>query len=697
MKFFMTLTLIFTAIANVRAADDYDVVVYGGTSAGVTAAVQAARMDHSVILISPAEHLGGITSSGLGATDSGRKTAIGGLSLEFYQRIHDYYEHSEAWIREDDTDFKGFDPDAKTMWRFEPHVAELVFEEMIKEAGVPVVRDAWLDRDDGVSMKDGRIISITTLDGTTYRGKMFIDATYEGDLMAAAGVSYTVGRESNDQYNEFLNGVQVRATNTRVGDHYIPVDPYIVPGDPTSGMLPGIHPGGPGEENSADEYVQAYCFRLCTTDVPENRVEWPKPKGYDPGRYELLLRWMESGQAFFPLNPRRMPNRKTDTNNHGFALMSTDYIGGNYDYPEASYQEREAIVADHVRYTQGLMWTLANHPRVPKNIRDRVRAWGLAKDEFQDNGNWPYRLYIREARRMIGDYVMTAHDARRTRTTSRPIGLGSYSLDSHHVQRYVAETGFARNEGNTYASTGGPYQIAYGSITPKREECENMLVPVCLSSSHIAYGSIRMEPVFMILGQSAATAAVQAINEDVSVQGINYEKLCERLLADGQVLVPPGEMPPPKPPVVRLDLKTLQGIVIDDSQAKLMGDWTNNDKTRPFLGDDYHHNGNSKTPMTARFRAKLPATGRYEVRLAYPAHANRATNTPVTIHHANGTETVRIDQREPAVNRRGRLRSLGTFRFTTSQPAVVVIGTNGADGYVVVDAVQFVPVKNSNK
>ena len=697
MRFLTVLLMLLPAVMLpkpvIAEAETYDVVVYGGTSAGVVAAVQAARMDRSVVLVSPAEHLGGLSSSGLGRTDTGDKSVIGGLSREFYSRIHDYYEQEEAWNREEPGDFRGFRPNAETMWLFEPHVAEQVFEDMIAEAGVPVVRDAWLDREDGVEMQDGRIASITTLGGETYRGKMFIDATYEGDLMAAAGVSYTVGRESNDKYNETLNGVQVRATNKRVGDHYRPVDPYVTPGEPASGLLPGVHPGGPGEEHSADDRVQAYCFRLCTTDVEANRVDWPKPEDYDPARYELLLRWCDTGRTFFPLNPSRMPNRKTDTNNHGFALMSTDYIGGNYEYPEASYEERARIVADHESYTKGLMWTLANHPRVPEKIRERVSRWGLAADEFEENGNWPYKLYIREARRMIGDYVMTAHDARRMRTTPEPIGLGSYSLDSHHVQRYVAETGYVRNEGNTYAATGGPYQIAYPSITPQPDECENLLVPVCLSSSHIAYGSIRMEPVFMILGQSAGAAAVHAIEEDAPVQEIDYERLRERLLEDGQVLTPPGGMPPPRPPQVELNPEELIGIVVDDTDAQLAGGWTSNDATEPFVGDGYHHDDNSSQKMTARFTADLPEDGRYEVRIAYPAHGNRATNTSVTIHHAGGQKNLRIDQRKPAV-RGEALRSLGTYRFTANEPAAVVISNEGADGYVVIDAVQFVPAES---
>ena len=691
MRSLSTLVLMFAVAASATAANPpqtYDLVIYGGTSAGVAAAVQAARMDHSVILISPAEHLGGLTSSGLGATDSGSKSAIGGISHEFYARIHDHYRQSEAWEEGNQKDFSGYDPNAETMWVFEPHVAEQIFEDFIAESEVPVVRDAWIDRDSGVTMKNGRIVAITTLDGKTYHGKMFIDATYEGDLMAVAGVSYTTGRESNEKYDESLNGVQ---PDEMVYHHFVKnVSPYIVPGDPSSGLLPHVHGDPRGEKGSGDHRVQAYCYRMCMTDAPENRVDWPKPEGYDPIEYELLLRNFDAGdhRPMFILS--RMPNRKTDTNNKG--PFSTDNIGKNYDYPEASYKERAEIALAHERYQKGLMWTLAHNPRVPEKIQNIARTWGLSADEFQDNGNWPYKLYIREARRMLSEYVMTEHDIRRTRKTPQPIGLGSYSMDSHNTQRYVTEEGYVQNEGDVQVSPGGPYQIAYPAITPKPEECENLLVPVCLSASHIAYGSIRMEPVFMILGQSAATAALQAIDNDVSVQEIDYGQLRERLLADGQVLVPPGGLPPAKPPVVPLDPEKLPGVVIDDSEAELNGNWSVGNVTGPFVGKGYRHNSDASETKSASFSAALPAAGKYEVRVSYPAYPNRATNTPVTIHHADGEKTVRINQRERG-EVQGLFHSVGTYRFAKDEPAVVVIGTQDANGHVLVDAVQFVPVK----
>ncbi|MBN2415433.1 FAD-dependent oxidoreductase [bacterium] len=496
----------------------YDLVIYGPTSAGVMAAVQASRMGKSVILVGPDTHLGGLSSGGLGATDIGNKAAIGGLAREFYKRLGAHYSKPE-------------------MWTFEPHVAEKVFEEFVAENKIRVLREERLDRRPGrgVAMKDGRIVSITMRSGRTVTGKMFIDATYEGDLMAAAGVSYTLGREANSEYGETLNGVATEQARYHQFDE--PVDPYVSPGDPASGLLPGIHDGSPGEDGAADTRIQAYCFRMCLTDVPENRVPFPKPKGYDPRRYELLLRTIlaganRHGAGYFTTTP--MPNGKTDSNNAG--PFSTDNIGMNYAYPEAGYAARERIIEEHALYQKGFMWFLANDPRVPEPLRKEMGRWGLAKDEFTDNGNWPHQLYIREARRMTSAYVMTQHNCQGTITVDNPIGMGAYTMDSHHVQRYVDAHGAVRNEGDVEVGGFGPYPIAYGAIVPKRGECANLLVPVCLSATHIAFGSIRMEPVFMVLGQSAATAAVQAIDAGCAVQDVDYPALRDRLLADGQVL-----------------------------------------------------------------------------------------------------------------------------------------------------------------
>jgi len=517
------------------AAVEADLIVYGGTSAGIAAAVQSARMGKSVVLISPTQRLGGLTTGGLGATDSGNKAVIGGFAREFYRRLKKHYDQPAAWTLVNRDKYANYRAADDAMWMFEPHVAEEVLETMLREANVNVVREQRLVRTEGGVTKDGkRIVAIRTdPSGHEYRGKMFIDATYEGDLMAAAGVSYTVGRESNAAYGETCNGVQ-KAKNVKNHRFLVPVDPYKTPGDPASGLVAGVHGDPPGEDGEGDHRVQAYCFRMCMSNVPENRTPFPKPEGYDEARYELLLRNFEAGDLRIPFHALMMPNGKTDTNNSG--AFSTDNIGMNYDYPEASYERRAEIVREHEAYQKGLMWTLANHPRVPEEVRQHMAQWGLAKDEFTDNGNWPTELYVREARRMVSDYVVTEHDARLARKCEDPVGMGSYNMDSHNVQRYVDADGHAANEGDVQVPPSGPYAISYRAIVPRRGEAENLLVPVCLSASHIAYGSIRMEPVFFILGQSAATAACQAIDANIPVQDVPYDKLRERLLADGQVL-----------------------------------------------------------------------------------------------------------------------------------------------------------------
>ncbi len=539
-----TLTLLFGCSSKTESSGEgetrtADVIIYGGTAAAVTAAVQVKKMGKSVIVVSPDKHLGGLSAGGLGFTDTGNKSVIGGLAREFYHRLYQHYQQDSSWLWQKKEEYgnKGqgtlaMDGENRTMWIFEPHAAEQIFEDFIKENDITVYRDEWLDRGAfGVGMEDEVIRYIKTLSGNTYEGQMFIDATYEGDLMAAAGVSYHVGREANEVYGEKWNGVQ---TEVFQHGHYFKSDisPYKVAGDPSSGLLPEVSNQPPGQYGSGDNKIQAYCFRLCMTDKPENRLPFPKPEGYDPARYELLGRVYDSGwrETFDKFD--RIPNRKTDTNNHG--PFSSDYIGKNYDYPEASYERRKEIVEDHRKYQQGLLYFMQNDPRMPTDVQKEFKEWGLAKDEFTDNDNWPHQIYVREARRMIGQEVMTEQHTLGTKPVTNSVGMGSYSLDSHNAQRYIKDDGFVQNEGDIGVKPKQPYSIFYGSILPKESECKNLLVPVAVSSSHIAFGSIRMEPVFMILGQSAAAAAVLAIDNKVTPQQLPYDKLREVLLQEGQ-------------------------------------------------------------------------------------------------------------------------------------------------------------------
>ncbi len=490
-----------------------DIAIYGATPAGVAAAIAIAREGASVVIAELGGRVGGLTASGLGATDIGNKFAIGGIAREFYRRLGQRYGQPEAWT-------------------FEPHAAEALFLEMLGEAKVPVRFRQALTQ---VRKRGNEITELEMEDGTCYRARAFIDASYEGDLMARAGVSYTVGREANAVYDELLNGIQFGQPHHNFRRF---VDPYKIAGDPRSGLCAGIDADASGVQGEGDARVQAYNFRLCLTREEANRLPFPCPPGYDPERYELLRRYLATGVWDVLHLSRAMPHGKTDTNNYGG--FSTDHIGASHDWPEASYARREAIFQDHVAYTSGLLYFLTHDPGVPTRVREEASQWGLAKDEFTATGGWPHALYIREARRMLSDYVMTEHDAVGTRRVADGVGLAAYTMDSHHCRR-VVRAGRVCNEGDVQVGGSAPYPVSYRSICPREAECGNLLVPWCLSASHIAFGSIRMEPVGMVLGHSAAVAALHALREGAPVQRVEVAALQTALRAQGQVLeVPPG-------------------------------------------------------------------------------------------------------------------------------------------------------------
>jgi hypothetical protein len=515
----------------------YDVVVYGDSSGAVIAAVAAKREGRSVILVNPTVFPGGMSSSGLGATDFlGKRNTFGGIASEFYDGIAVAY--GTNYVRS-----------------FEPHVGKQVFEKMIADAGVTVVYNEKLDRisGKGVTMDGKRIAAITTLSGKTYRGKMFIDATYVGDLMAAAGVTYTVGRERESQYGEDMAGVRRGDTKPRVHytqgdkDHFIEeVDAYVKPGDTNSGLLPRVLKIENLKNGQGDKKIQAYNYRVCLTTDPTLRIPIEKPAGYREIDHELLLRNFDAGDDRLPalIEPLAGGKKKVDWNN--MHAVGSDHPGGNWDYPEASYERRHEIEKEHETYIRGFLWTMANNPRVPEAIRKKTAAYGLPKDEFTDNGGWPWMIYIREARRMVGDYVMTQHDCEGKKSAPDPVGLGSFGMDSHVVQHFVTESGHANSDGVIWRVPPKPYGISYRSIIPRKGECENLFSPICLSASHVAHGSIRMEPVFMALSQSAAVAAGLAIDKNVSVQDVAYPALHEKLLAAKQI-VDVSQVPASKP------------------------------------------------------------------------------------------------------------------------------------------------------
>lgn len=714
-RFFFVGLTVFAASTVFSAVIETDICVYGGTSGGIAAAVQAKRMGKSVVIVEPGRYLGGLTTGGLGATDIGNKAAVGGISREFYHRIARHYAKDSSWTFESRADYftkrgsgqsKASDLGATnaTMWTFEPSVADKVFAEMLAEAKVTT----HFSRPLAMVRKDGaKIVEITAENGDVFRAKMFIDATYEGDLMALAGVSFHVGREANSVYGETLNGVRSRTPHHQFT---VAVDPFVKPGDPASGLLPFIQSGSLDVEGAGDRKIQAYNYRLCFTTNEANRLPAKKPEGmvatsfesllraangrlpvtppadYSAAKFELLGRYLEAlvaagkkptlGQFW---NPIWMPNHKTDINNNGG--FSTDYIGFNWSYADATPAERGRMDREHENYIRGFLTFLATDARVPESMRLDMQKWGPAKDEFRDTEGWPRQLYIREARRLVSDYVMSEKNCRGVEVVDDSVGLAAYNMDSHNIQRIV-RNGRVENEGDVQVAPMKPYPISYRSLVPREAECSNLLVPVCLAASHIAYGSIRMEPVFMILGQSAATAAAMAIDDNVSAQKVSYARLGARLIADQQVLAWTNVATAR----VVASLPRLDGIVIDDEEAFATGDWVVSSSLPNAAGAGYRHDENkNKGQSSLTFSPKIPAAARYEISLIYVPNSNRAGNVPVSVS-VNGKIL-----NESSLNQKiGPGKSnLGSYELKADSKLVVRVGNEGTDGYVVVDGIQL--------
>lgn len=641
-----------------------DVCVYGGTSSGVIAAYAVAKQGKKVLLVEPAYRLGGLSSGGLGMTDIGNKQVVKGLSLDFYRRVGQHYGALEQWI-------------------FEPSVAESIFKGYIERGQVEVL---YGHRILEATKQDTQLTSIKLENvekfcgRATVKAKVYIDCSYEGDLMARSGVSYTVGREPNSQYNENWNGVQMRQY------HQFPdgVDPYVVEGDPESGLLWGISPESLAEQGSGDSKVQAYNYRMCLTDVKENAIPITRPDDYDSTKYELLLRLIKAkgdNSIHSYLHFSHMPNRKTDINNNGG--FSSDMIGMNHNYPEASYKEREKIIEAHRSYTFGLLWFLGHDERVPEKIRNEMLRWGLPKDEYVEYGHWTPQLYIREARRMVGEYVTTQANCDNRTTVEDGIGMAAYTMDSHNCQRVViVKDGKAmvKNEGDVQIHGGLPYDISYRSITPKREECSNLLVPVCLSASHIAYGSIRMEPVFMLLGQSAAKAACLAIDGGVKVQEVDYRDI-QRMyevdpLLDG----------------------TAADIVIDDTAIEVdeKSDWKRI-KANNGYGRSYFTLDPVRGERRLRFPFEVKESGKYKVYTYYINLWNAGTKvTELELFDGKQKQTLWLDAAKIVVKGQtsGEWVLLGEYELSAGEKGYVDFTNNGkVTGKVVADAVLLVKSK----
>lgn len=664
------------ALTSASFALDSDVVIYGGTPAGLAAGIVAAREGASVVVIEPTQWIGGMVTGGLSRSDVGKEQTIGGFPREFFTRAAASKEGTH-------------------MWYAEPKVNMAAFQAMLKEAGVKVVTAQGLK---SITKEGARITSLTTADGTTYTGKMFIDAGYEGDLMAAAKVSYIVGRESRAQHGEPLAGyhpMPIRPRTVEVmesdcpsiggtGPSYIHGTPASISGVDADGKpIFGVYPADkklqPGD---ADHRTQAYNFRICVTQRPDIFVPFPKPANYDPSRYELLLRLIKAfpGVRFGRLfHIGSTSHGKYDLNAQG--LFSTDYPGANFDYPDGDAATRARIWQDHIDFTQGMFWFLGHDERVPQSLREQALSWGLCKDEFADNNHWPYALYVREGRRMIGEYIMVQKDLQTDIFKEDGVGMGSFLIDCHIVQRILAEDGTVRDEGSFQDTPALPYQIPYRSLTPKRAECENLLVPVCLSASHIAYCSLRMEPVYMALGHASGLAAVQAMRASQSVQGIDVKALRQKLLEQKAVL----ELEE----LARMVRSAkLPGIVMDDAQAEKEGHWTGSAYGTPVDGASVHDANSEKGRLSITYKLPVPRSGTYEVRVSYASAPNRASNVPVTIEHAGGKDTVTVNQKkQPAID--GLFVSLGEYRFEAGKPAVIIVRNDGTDGIAGADAVQL--------
>ena len=652
------------SISFSQTSEEVDVCVYGGTSAGVIAAYTARSLGKTVLLIEPGRHLGGLSAGGLGYTDIGNKYAVTGLARDFYRRIGTHYGKFEQWI-------------------FEPHVAEKIFHEYINSAKVNV----WYDhRITTASKLNGVIqqielensVSPSTASKRMVRAKMFIDCSYEGDLMAKAGVSYTVGRESNEQYKETYNGFQLRDKHQFVEG----IDPYKIKGQPESGLLWGISSAAPSGTGTGDKKVQAYNFRICLSRDPQNKIVITRPPDYDSSRYELLLRMLEKepNRPFnLILKPDIMPNNKTDINNNG--PFSTDMIGVNYDYPEADYIKRATIIKDLENYNRGLLYFIGNDSRMPQHLRDEMLKWGYPKDEYVDNGNWSHQAYIREARRMIGEYVMTQHNCEGRETVNDGVGMAAYTMDSHNIQRIVVN-GMVKNEGDVQVGGFPPYPISYRSIIPKESDCKNLFVPVCLSATHIAYGSIRMEPVFMVLAQSAATAAIQAIDKKISVQQIDVQHIQKALkenpLADG----------------------TTREILIDNDDkgsVTLVGSWTTL-KNAPgcygpsLLSSSY---GEKSKIRSVKFSTLIEKDGTYEVYIYLPRTAGASSTVEVVFYDGKRrhTQDLKPNQLKIEGQTSGEWMLLGQYDMEKDERPYVEVSTRGANGTVVADAVLISPVR----
>jgi hypothetical protein len=639
---------------------NYDLVVYGGTASGVMAAYAAGKEGMKAALLVQGKHVGGLTASGLGWVDVDMTQAIGGYTLDFFKRVSKSYRTPQP------------------LFKLTPSVAEKIFLQMAKEAGVAIFYDARLIEKKGVVLNGKKIEKLLLENKMQFKAPVFIDATYEGDLMAWANVPYTVGRESRSQYGESEAGRGTRG--------YQPVQlsaGRVAEIKELAKQFPlDYHFGEAIPEGAGDDKIQAYTFRLTLTTKAGNKVPFRKPAKYNPRRYATLLNDIITRQItrFDKVcTVNLLPDEKTDINH-------LDLDNASHNYPDGSYAQRNYLWQYHKDYEEGLLYFVANDPQVPEALRKDAQRYGFAKDEFTDNNNWPYLLYAREGRRMTGAYVMKQQDSWEHVKKEDVIGMGSYFLDSHDVQKTITADHHQFVEGGFRHIPYKPYQVPYRSLTPMQRDCENLYVTICLSASHVIYGSLRMEPIFMVIGHAAGTAATMAVKNKVAVQQVNIKTLQQKLLQQGQVFDFPLEADS------YLEKHTFSGIIIDDFEAAVTGKWVwgRSQRSLPFLMGGYQTVAQSPRETASHtYTPQIPESGNYEVYVMYVADKNKARDVRIILNTADGEKIITVDMSQKPAD--GYWLSLGKFRFNKGNEGKVKISNEGSYGGIVcADAVRFV-------
>lgn len=673
------------AVTSAQANDSHqaDVIVYGSTPGGFCAAIAAAREGASVILLEPTDHVGAMSTGGLSHCDSNQmvRSTLMGLFDEWHTRI--VKDYTDRGLQ------APYNPAKKdqSRWTFEPHVAMRVTMAMLDEAGVNVLTERYLK---SVTKEGPRIKSLVTKNGT-FSARVFVDGTYEGDLMAAAGVDWTIGREGRDEYRETLAGKQYpknRMNINRFGDD--------------GKLLPLLTTEDAGPDDAGDGNIMTYSFRLCLTADPTNRVPMPKPASYDPGRFEIVRRAFKAGEKRIGFDLYPLPGNKLDGNNSIGGQFSIGLVGGGNDWHSADEAGRNKIWEEHKQYTLEFIQFLTTDPTVPKAVRDKYVTLGLCKDEFASYDHFSPALYVRESRRMKGMYVISQKDILEDPNKDDPIAVSSFPIDSHDVQRVALKDGGVVNEGTIFPvrripGQGYAYHVPYRSILPKPEQCENLLVPVALSCTHVGISSLRIEGAWMVIGQGAGVAAALAAKADIPVQEIEYAKLRERLLAQKQVLELPEVSDLPSAGG-GISAKSLSGIVLDDSQAELTGNWSRSTNFKPYVENGYIFSGEKNTKSkgdgraTATFRFNAPQSGRYRMFMAYSAHETRAKNVPVAVSSGHNRETILVDQ-TVSVPDGEAFRLIDIVDLTADAETEIQISNEGTTGFVILDALQLLLIE----